>query len=261
MTTNMKKKVYFAVVLLASLVMGACSSDDGDGDKKEPLYTETTVSEAPQWQVDWSNNQPQPDWKEPDGSAYEDWTTLLVKLEDTLQPFSSQDDMMVLLVNGEIRAKAAPALIESGSLLGSTYFLMKAYYNNSESGMVNLTLRYYCKKLQHIFTLSAEINLDTDVTTGIDEDFVPEFTSGAEKYTLTKVADVESIVELVGITPATSGVVAAFVGDECRGVTEISSWGDTELLIYGRSSGESVTLKYYDAAKGKLYTIPKAVKM
>ena len=37
--------------------------------------------------------------------------------------------------------------------------------------------------------------------------------------------------------------------------------GTTQLTIYGRSAGESVTLKYYDAAKQILYTIPDAVKM
>ena len=35
----------------------------------------------------------------------------------------------------------------------------------------------------------------------------------------------------------------------------------TTLVIYGRNAGEPVTLKYYDASAGKLYTNPDAVKM
>lgn len=56
-------------------------------------------------------------------------------------------------------------------------------------------------------------------------------------------------------------LVGAFVGDECRGTTTLTASGSTQLVIYGRSAGESVTVKYFDAAAGKLYTIPNAVKM
>ena len=56
-------------------------------------------------------------------------------------------------------------------------------------------------------------------------------------------------------------MVAAFVGEECRGTVSLSTSGTTQLVIFGRTAGESVTLKYYDAATGKLYTIPDVVKM
>ena len=62
------KKIYLSLVLLTSLLLGACSSDD---DNNDAAYTETTQSEAPDWQIDWSNNQERPDWEEPDGTLYE----------------------------------------------------------------------------------------------------------------------------------------------------------------------------------------------
>jgi len=37
--------------------------------------------------------------------------------------------------------------------------------------------------------------------------------------------------------------------------------GSTTLVIYGRNADESLTLRYYDIAAGKLYTIPDAVKL
>jgi hypothetical protein len=51
------------------------------------------------------------------------------------------------------------------------------------------------------------------------------------------------------------------VGEECRGTVSLASSGSTQLLIFGRNAGESLTLKYYDATAGKLYTIPDAVKL
>lgn len=73
--------------------------------------------------------------------------------------------------------------------------------------------------------------------------------------------DVDSILTRVGITPVQGNVVSAFVGEECRGTEMLSPYGNTSLTIYGSTQGESVTLKYYDAATGHLFTIPDIVKM
>jgi len=72
---------------------------------------------------------------------------------------------------------------------------------------------------------------------------------------------VESLLFKVGITPTSGNKVGAFAGDECRGTATLSGNGSTPLLIYGRNAGESITLKYYDAVTGKLYTIPDAVTL
>ena len=76
-------KIKLMIVLLASLVLGACSSDsdssngNGNGNGNESkAYTETTVSAAPVWAIDWTNNQERPNWTEPIGSNYENSTIL-----------------------------------------------------------------------------------------------------------------------------------------------------------------------------------------
>ena len=250
-------------VLLASLVLGACSSSDDDNnvnDPKNAAYTETTVTEAPAWQIDWSNNQEHPNWTEPDGSLYANWTILKVQLEDALMPYASDGDLMALFVNGEIRALAKPAVsVGGGTATGK--FLMKAYGNETGSETVNMSLQYYSSTLKHLFTLTDNITLDADETTGIDEAFVPEFTLGSAKYPVQKTVDVEPLLTKVGLTPVSGNMVAAFVGEECRGTVSLASSGSTQLLIFGRNAGESLTLKYYDATAGKLYTIPDAVKL
>ena len=251
-------------VLLASLVLGACSSSDDDNnvnDPKNAAYTETTVTEAPAWQIDWSNNQERPNWTEPDASLYENWTILKVQIEPMLQPYASEGDLMALFVNGEIRALAKPAVSVSGNQTTVGTFLMKAYGNETGSETVNMSLQYYSSTLKHLFTLTDNITLDADETTGIDEAFVPEFTLGSAKYPVQKTVDVEPLLTKVGLTPVSGNMVAAFVGEECRGTVSLASSGSTQLLIFGRNAGESLTLKYYDATAGKLYTIPDAVKM
>ncbi|MBR4920259.1 MAG: hypothetical protein IKZ62_02935 [Prevotella sp.] len=259
-----KTKLMF--VLLASLFLGACSSDDDNnggngGNGGGATYTETEVSEAPVWQIDWTNNQERPNWSEPDGSLYENWTTLMVQIEETLQPYASEDDLLALFVNDELRGLASPAVIVDGEQSGNTQFLMKAWGNETGTEKVNVSLRYYNQKLKHIFTLSDDIVLNSDETTGIEEDFIPEFTLGSAKYPVVKTVGVESILTKVGITAGQTGLAGAFVDEECRGTATLSASGGTSLTIYGRSAGESITLKYYDAAKGVLYTIPNAVKL
>ena len=248
-------------ILLASLVLGACHDEDEDNNSSNTAYTETRQSEAPVWQIDWSNDQERPNWTAPDGSIYENWTILKIQLEDTLLPYASEGDLMALFVNGEIRALAQPAVSVSGGQTATGKFLMKAYGNETGSETVNMSLQYYCQKLKHIFTLTDDITLDSDETTGIDEAFIPEFTQGSAKYPVQKTVSVEALLTKNGLTPVSGNQVAAFVGDECRGTTSLSALGGTSLVIYGRSVGESVTLKYYDSVKGTIYTIPDAVKM
>lgn len=251
-----KTKLMF--VLLSSLFLGACSSDD---DNNGASYTETEVSEAPVWQIDWTNNQERPNWSEPDGSLYENWTTLMVQIEETLQPYASEDDLLALFVNDELRGLASPAVDVDSDQSGSILFLMKAWGNETGTETVHMSLQYYSQKLKHIFTLSDDIVLNSDETTGIEEDFIPEFTLGSAKYPIVKTVSGESALTKVGLTAAEGNLLGAFVNEECRGTATLSVSGGTPLVIYGRSEGESVTLKYYDAAKGVLYTIPDAVKM
>ena len=253
-----KTKIIFAV--LASLFLGACSSDNSDN--KQPSYTETAQTEAPAWGMDWSNNQERPDWTEPDfPSIYENWTVMKVQIEKTLEPYTSEGDLLALFVNGELRGLTGPAVIVGSDQVDNGKFVLKVWGNETGNETVNMSLQYYNQTLKHVFTLSEDISMNSDETTGIDNDFVPEFTKGSAKYPITKTVTVEPVLNGVRLTPAGDNPIGAFVGEECRGTATLSQGGTTHLTIYGRSAGESVTLKYYDTAKQILYTIPDAVKM
>lgn len=250
--------MYLKVVLLASLVAGACSCDSDATEKGG--FSVTKVSEAPVWEVDWTSDQQRPDWTQPDASAYENWTIVMVQIEEALQPYVTDDDLMALFVNGELRGMASPAVAKGDSQAGSTKFVMKVYGNESGNETVNMSLKYYNSRLRHMFTLSDDITLSSDETTGTDEDYIPPFTMGSEKYPMMKTVDVETILTLLGIEPE-SGMIAAFVGGECRGVATVELYGSSQLVIHGRTQGEKITLKYYDEVTKTVFTISDAVKM
>ena len=252
-------KIKLAFVLLAGLVFGACGSDDDGGNNSNVKYTEAAVSEAPSWQIDWSFNQERPVWTKPDAGSYGNWTIMMVQLEETLRPFASDEDMMAIFVNGELRGLATPA--EGTVKNGNAAFLMKVYGNETGTETVNVSLQYYSKRLNQIFNLSENISLNSDESTGIDEDYIPLFTLGSSKYPIVKTVGAESYLTKVGIPFDDGNIVGAFVGNECRGLAKLSTSGNTSLVIYGRTAGETVTLKCYDAENGILYTIPDALKM
>ena len=253
-------KIKLAFVLLAGLVFGACGSDDDGGNNSNNVkYTETAVSEAPVWGIDWSFNQERPVWTKPDAGSYGNWTIMMVQLEEALRPYASDEDMMAIFVNGEMRGLATPA--EGTVKDGNATFLMKVYGNETGTETVNISLQYFSQRLNQIFTLSENINLNSDESTGIDEDYIPLFTLGSPKYPIVKTVGAEGHLTRVGIPFADGNIVGAFVGNECRGLAKLSTSGNTSLVIYGRTAGETVTLKYYDAENGILYTIPDALKM
>ncbi len=237
----------------------ACSSDDdNEGGNKNATYTVTTVSEAPVWQIDWSFNQERPSWTEPDASLYENWTILKVQIEEELQPYVSEGDMMAVFINGELRGMTTPATLEDETLTNK--FLLKVYGNETGTETVHhMSLQYYCQKLNQIFTLSDNIKLDSDQTTGIDEDFIPDFIFGSAKYPVVMLFDAKYLLDKANIEPAKGDLLAAFVGSECRGVNASPATKQT-LVVYGREEGEPVTLKYYQAATGKLFVFADAAQ-
>ena len=249
-----KNIIYSVAILLASLTFGACSSDD---DNTSAGYTVETVSQALAWQVDYSGSESRPDWQEPNTGDYENWSIMLVQLEDALKPYVSGDDLMALFIGGQLRGLTSPATSQgAGSESDKGSFVLKAYGNEADQNVVSLTLSYYCSQLKQTFSRTVQMRYDMGKVYGLDEDLIPQFTLGAAKYPVVKQVNPASLTAFANaaITPAEGDIVAAFVGSECRGVSTLNS-----LTVFGRSAGEHVTLKYYQAATGKVYTFPDAV--
>lgn len=254
----MKKSILSISILLAGLFLGACSSDD---ENENTSFTVKESDAVPSWQMDWSYNQERPDWQAPQASDYENWAVLLVKMEDTLQPYISDNDMMAVFVEGELRSLASPAVnLGSEEPSYSSDFLLKVYGNETQEKLLDIKLCYYNSRLHHIFTRTAQINYQPDEIYGVDEDIIPQFTLGAEKYPVVVNVQVDGIIAKAGLTPAEDDICAAFVGDECLGVASLTIDHPT-LTVFGHQQDEVATLKYYRAEEKKIYTFPDAIKI
>ena len=239
------KKIFSTVLLLASLSLNVAAS------------TEISVGEAPKWQIDWSYNQARPDWQEPNASDYANFTVMFVAIEEALQPYVSDDDLLAVFVNGEIRGLSGPVTDVSTGKLDATRFLLKAYGNESIGDVLNITMEYYNAQLKQVFSRSTTIICDEEAELGIEEEFVPDFTSGSPKYPVVTPLYVTSTIAAEGIRPSGGDMVGAFVGDECRGVsTWLADEGQWPVLnAYKRNADETVTLRYYDSANGRILTL------
>lgn len=278
----MKRILFRNILILASLTfLWAC---DGDDDGKTSGYSVTNVSEVPEWQIDWSSNQERPDWQEPVASNYENWAVMLFIMEDELRPYVDENDMMALFVGNELRGLASPAISIGDGDDDSAFFLLKAYGNDSGQTLLTVTLRYYSSRLKHIFTRSAQIYYEPDKVYGIDEDLQPQFSLGSEKYPIVmnlplstsplamlfesgQSEEQSSKFQTAAspiVEPSEGDIVAAFVGSECRGIYTLDDNlldASVEITVFGRSAGESVTLKYFDADEMTVYTFTDAVKV
>ena len=250
----MNKKTISTMLLAAALSLEASA------------YQVTHVDEAPQWQVDWSYNQERPDWQEPQASDYVNFSVMLVTIEEALQPYVSEDDLLALFIGDELRGLATPALDMTAGTTDPTRFVLKAYGNESDGERIDATLKYYNAQLRQVFTRSATMMYDVEVVLGIDEPFSPAFTLGSAKYPVVNTIDVADMIAYAGITPADGDMAAAFVGDDCRGVAKFAAEADdntqsAEFILHCSlaNAGENVVFKYYDADHSCIITFDGTV--
>ncbi len=215
----------------------------------------TPVTTAPDWYVDWNDNQKRPNWQAPDASTYENFTVMFIKIEKALQPYATGDDLLAIFVGDELRGLAKPASVVGNANAGASTFVLKAFSSESNGDEMDVILKYYNAQLKTIFSCSYSFIYDENEAIGVTDDFVPAFTLGSTKFTSAKYFDVYTTLASAGITPANGDMVGAFVGDECRGVATFPLKGDEPFTVYLREEGETVTLKYYDAAGKRVITL------
>jgi len=133
----MMKKILLSIIAALAMVLGGCSKDD-----------EGTVVK--------SGNDNRPAWQAPASYGdYEQFMSVLIILQDELQPYASTGDLLCAKVNGEVRGVTAPDIIDSKAT-----FSLTIAGNGNDAG---IELCYYSDRLHRIFTLSNWAVFDASV--------------------------------------------------------------------------------------------------
>ena len=147
-------------LLLAALVFVASGCSSHDDDIVTIETPETTTIER--------GNDARPSWQNPNYDDYELTMTVVVTLQDTLRPYASDEDLMAATIDGQVRALATART--SGN---KWYFPLTIAANGGERTM---TLSYWCKDLQRIFTIDAWATFDPSAApTGTSALYEPLF--------------------------------------------------------------------------------------
>lgn len=157
----MMKKSIIALAALALLAWGCSSDDEGVSPMPTPTPPEekTTVIEP--------GNDARPDWAVPNADDYEQNMNVYLTLQDELQPYLSQNDLLCAKADDKVRGVAIPRQDEGDWLISLIVF---------SNGAVPLQLSYYCDSLHRIFTLNDWTTFDASVTpTGSGGIYQPVF--------------------------------------------------------------------------------------
>ena len=266
----MKKHLFLTAMMMAALtLLWGChhsgNHPDPDPDPEPgpgpvdptPSSPWLSVSEIPVWEIDWSSNDPRPDWKDPDISAFESWMIIRVKVPNDIDPYVSDEDMMAVFINDELRGLSTVAsyVYQDAETAVGQYFIVKAYGNLSTDIKEKFSIRYYNSKLHQLFAVEDEAKFVPEGDYGVTNNYVPPLLLGASKYPVIMdwgvrfSIDQEQVEPLV---PTPGDLVAAFVDGECRGGCIIggSLFNAISILtVYSKQEGEQVTLKYYSVSK------------
>ena len=268
----MKKHLFLTVMMLAALtLLWGChhSSNDpdpepepdpGPGPVNPTPSPWLSVSEKPDWQIDWSANDTRPAWEEPDVADYETWMIIMVRLPEVIAPYVSDDDMMAVFINDEIRGLSTKATFlnnegEEAVNEEYAYFILKVYGNLGSNRKELFCIKYYSSQLHQLFSVEGEEMFVPEGDYGVTNDFIPPLLFGSSKYPVVMYWAVGFTIDMdqqEPLMPSPGDIVAAFVDGECRGCDVIGDRlfsGRVALTVYSKQAGEHITLKYYSVSK------------
>ena len=260
----MKKILMMMLAIPSLLLTGACSSggDDNGGNSNNKNKNELPAvsSGRPDWHVDLTYNETTPDWKDPDPSQYENWFIMMFRIQDELKSSVSDDDMVAVFIGDELRALSRPARAMDDSQSASNdsiYYILKVYGNESAEEDIQVTLKLWSAKLHQTFTIKGNGKFIHEAVTGVNGDFLPSLSLGSSKYPVTSLVTVNFQPALYGLEASDDDLLAAFIGDECRGTipptVNILSAGQIPLVVFSTTEGETARVLYYNAKSNTVY--------
>lgn len=267
---------YMWLALAAPLFLTACTEEDDHASVPEYTkfdYPEWTAAarpeialpptdwtvafgggmETPDWQPAQAAPMTAPGWQNPDMHVYPASMTAIIRTSDYIRPDITADDRLAAFIGTECRGVAEQ--IEGAD--GETLYLLQVKADQSEVDEVEF--RYYSARKQEIFIASERVSFEADITMG-SVDTPTEMTWNSQGE-LPYYMDVEVSVDLSSFDDATvadGDMVAAFVGDECRGMDTAETDDNGNFVfrfrMWGRNVSEQFAFKYYTATLKDVYT-------
>ena len=241
-------KFFHPILLAAALTLGwGCSSSDDDGQG----HAFVSTNQQPNWQVDMSDNQPYPQWTAPDPAQFDSKMIVMLRLQEELVPFSTDDDLMAVFVGDECRALST----RDGN--DQKVFFVLNLHGHSNTSSEHFTLHYYSGGLKQLFTLSGNNKFLNEQNVGVESDFSPQLMDGSTKYSI-KTKLTVALSNSGNLPPVSEhDRVAVFVGEDCRGV----GIPGTPFTVFSNQTDEQGQVYYYNATQGGIYTAAKTVSL
>lgn len=274
------EKLRYMAFVLAVVAAASCSEEDDN--IQVPEYTKFenpnwTVAAGPapatapaDWTVafgggvespDWRRAEPvpaeRPVWTTPDMHIYPASMTAVIRMSPYILPSITDADLLAAFIGSECRGVAQQIHDAQGGVL----YQIQVKGNQSEVGKV--VFKYYCDVTKEAFVSADDLSFEADARLGnVDTPWVLTWDSQSDQpYYM----DLDVKVDLSAFDEgavADGDKVAAFVGDECRGVaTAVQTDGGYafDLRAWGRSLDERLTLKYYTSALKDVYVYGETV--
>lgn len=225
--------------LLLTFILTACSSNDDNENS-----TTFESAQAPQWEVDMHSDQKKPQWTPPTPRLYENKMILMMRLQEELVPYSTEDDLMAVFIDEECRA------ISQRSGNDKVIYFVLNTYGNSTNEPEQFAVCYYSGGLHQEFWLRGQNMFLDEMNLGTESDIVLDFLSGTTKYARQTVFIVNPKPK-EGITVDNDAdFVGVFVGGECRGKGRPGK----SFNVFHQQEGEQAQLRYYSSSKGGIFT-------
>lgn len=207
--------------------------------------------ETPDWEVVTASPMQKPDWQAPDMFVYPSSMTAVIRMSDYIRPDITSDDCLAAFIGTECRGVAEQ--VENAQ--GEVYYLVQVKGNQDE--VRNVEFRYYCHRKKEIFIAGESVAFESDVTLGsMDSPYMLTWNSQGE---LPYYMDLEVKVNMGTFdqgSVAEGDRVAAFAGDECRGLGYASGENGDYVFrfrTWARNETEKLTLKYYTSELKDMY--------
>ena len=243
------KKIESILLYAAALVMlWACSSSD-DGNAPVEGVTTTPSATPPVWEVKMNmpqsdvNGKPNWDWDEgddPDFNQFENHMTAILSISDETLPFTSDDDRVAAIVDGEVR-DVVPRVP-----YGDGYAFMLFIPFDAEENMVEI--QYYNAMKDMTYLMAGQFSVQDDAV-GNDEAFLFSFFQHA-------VVNFTLLNQPFQCMPGDK--LALFVGDTCYGVCEYvdehTTWNLNVFEPNEKVDFSKATVRYYSGQKKTIYS-------